>query len=428
MKNYRLPTPPGHPPGMDGVHALLRLGRLPLPLALPFVLFACSGGDGGTEPQEPGLPAVLEIVQGDGQEAVRGGPFPEPIVVELRDADGNGVGNRTLAVNDDGDGWAADPSPRTDANGRAAIHWYAAADGPSTQTLVVSSGELAADVEGQVIQPEPGTSYRGRREWVEYIPGRLPLVITAPHGGTQEPDDIPDRSGEDIVTVRDSETDDMAHRLGDALEERVGARPHLIILHLHRKKLDANRDIGEAAQGDPLAERTWREFQHWAETAKAIVREDFGDGFYMDLHGHGKHQNFELGFLLNRNDLELDDEVLDASWAVAKSSLRTLAESSSLSFPELVRGDSSLGALYEAEGYTSIPSPERPHPTGPFFAGGYNTQRHACRDGGTICGYQLELNWQDVRSSASSRQDFAEAHARVMEEFFRVHLGIQLGG
>ena len=41
--------------------------------------------------------------------------------------------------------------------------------------------------------------------------------------------------------------------------------------HLHRSKLDPNREIIEAAQGDPESERAWWEFQTFIEEATETV-------------------------------------------------------------------------------------------------------------------------------------------------------------
>ena len=385
------------------------------------LLPACDEGG----PTQPTSPAYVELLSGDGQAVVAGGLFPETVVVEVRDEADRPVPDQLVMVRvDQGDGWAPGPNPRTDEDGRVRLPWYAGTEPGVDQRLRLSAGGISVTVHGEVLTPVPGVSYTGHRAFVEYIPGSLPLVITAPHGGTLRPGDIPER--EWGTMVRDYATDDMAYRLADALEERVGARPHLILLHLHRTRLDANRDLEEAAQGNPLAERAWHEFHHWTEVAMKRVKADHGEGFYMDLHGHGKHDDFELGYLLTRSDLEATAEELDQEWAVSKSSLRTLAEDSSLPFSQLIRGEESLGTLYEEEGYTSVPSPVRPYPSGPFFSGGYNTRRHGCREGGAICGYQLELNRENVRDNPVNRQAFAEAHARVMERFFKVHYGVNL--
>lgn len=69
---------------------MLRLRVAPLGL----VLFAC-GGDGPVEPLEPESPAAtaLALVSGDHQEGKAGEPLPEPFVVRVTDARGDGVGD-----------------------------------------------------------------------------------------------------------------------------------------------------------------------------------------------------------------------------------------------------------------------------------------------------------------------------------------------
>lgn len=356
--------------------------------------------------------------------------YSEPVVLRLTASDGSPVGLETVSIEVEGSGWVVNlppgTPPRTDPDGRVRLWWYAGVEPGAEERLIVSAAGLTDTVSAQMREPEPGQSYSGHRSFVEYIPGTLPFVITAPHGGTLSPDDLPDRSWG--TTVRDASTDVLAYALADELEVLTGARPHLVLVHLRRTKLDANRDLDEAAQGNEEAARAWQEFHHWIRVAKTAIESEHGEGFYMDLHGQGKHDDFELGYLLTRDDLERPDSELDEEWAVRKSSLRALAEGSSGSFSRLIRGAGSLGALFEAEGYSAIPSPQRTAPSGPFFSGGYNTRTHGCRDGGPICGYQLELNRVGVRDTEDNRQRFAEAHARVMSEFFRLHYGTELAG
>ena len=78
-------------------------------------------------------------------------------------------------------------------------------------------------------------------------------------------------------------------------------RPHLVINHLHRKKLDANRDIGEAALGNAIAEEAFNEFHQCINEAKETIKADDcvdGTGLFLDIHGHGHPNNWaELGKL-----------------------------------------------------------------------------------------------------------------------------------
>ncbi|NNF26947.1 MAG: hypothetical protein HKN73_07005, partial [Gemmatimonadetes bacterium] len=57
--------------------------------------------------------------------------------------------------------------------------------------------------------PDPGASdasQYGREHYTEYVPGELPLIVSAPHGGGLRPDEIPDRTWG--VTAADRETVD----------------------------------------------------------------------------------------------------------------------------------------------------------------------------------------------------------------------------
>ena len=156
-----------------------------------------------------------------------------------------------------------------------------------------------------------GTSFLGRKGYVEYLPGTLPFILSAPHGGALTPAEIPDRTFG--VTLTDRNTERMAEQIRDAFIARTEAAPHVIISRLARIKLDPNREIVEAAQGSPFAENAWDEFHGFIETARAWVENELGSGLYVDLHGHGHEVNrLELGYLTSGTDLDVSNGVLDA--------------------------------------------------------------------------------------------------------------------
>ena len=199
------------------------------------------------------------------------------------------------------------------------------------------------------------------------------------------------------------------------------------MVHLHRVKLDANRDITEGAQGDAEATIAWQDFHRLVRDAKNAVNATYDGGFYIDLHGHGHDiQRLELGYLLDAEVLRLPDASLDADPGhEVESSIRTLSVRSPLSFAELLRGPASLGALFEREGFPAVPSDSTPDPgTDAYFRGGYNSSLHGCRTGGTICGVQIEANRIGVRDTEESRRRFAEALVEVVSEFVAVHYEI----
>ncbi len=411
------PRGPEHPPAV--VRIAVVLGTL--------AALGCGGGDtsvgpgpGGPPPQSPGTPHRVEIAPvAAPRTAVPGGPIEDPVMITVRDAAGTPIPNTGIVLEVvAGAGWVVDPNPRTDPQGRATLSWYA---GPEPdgglQRLRVRAGPAVAEIEALAIPAVVGETYLGHRAFVSYEPGTLPVVITASHGGTMLPSDLPDR-GFGVLT-RDLATDTLAYLLAEALETQSGSRPHLVVVHLHRRKLDANRDVGEGAQGNPAATRAWLEFHAWTEAALQVVRATHPRGLYLDLHGHGHEvQRIELGYLVSGADLALPDSLLDQPEVGGRSSVREVTTWSGLPPSAVLRGQASLGAWFHEEGYAAVPSPDDPHPSGaPYFSGGYNTRRYGCRDGGTVCGFQLEANRIGVRDSPANLEAFAAATARVIVRF-----------
>jgi hypothetical protein len=268
----------------------------------------------------------------------------------------------------------------------------------------------------------PGRSYFGRNSYIEYIAGNTPYILSAPHGGSLTPPEIPDRtSGE---TVTDSNTDSLARTISTAVFAREGKYPHIIICRLRRTKLDANRDLNEASEPNPWATQAWKEFQSFIDTAKQAIIREFGKGFYIDLHGHGHEiQRLELGYLLSSTALALSDNTLDNAIYGNSSSIRTMIPLSRLSFSKLLRGPQSLGSLFESRGFPAVPSEMQPNPgSALYFSGGYNTQRHGSAGGGLISGVQIECNMKGVRDTDDSRRKFAEAVAETFDYYTAMHL------
>ena len=285
---------------------------------------------------------------------------------------------------------------------------------------------IAASVHAQTA---PGKTHWGTSGYVEYIEGNLPIVLAAPHGGYLEPTSIRNRSYG--VLGQDRRTQELARTIRTALGQQTGRTPHLIICHLRRTKLDANREIVEAAQGNRAAELAWREFHAFIDRAKRSVVTQYGRGHFYDIHGHGHPTDWvELGYALTASDLAKSDAQLRNATFIAKSTIRALATKPGIDFPDVLRGPLSLGGLLQARGYRAVPSPGDPSPNGrAYFSGGYNTRRHGSRDGGTIDGTQLEHSWP-LRQGRPNHARYASVLAASMQTFFlRYHkLDLTHGG
>lgn len=274
-----------------------------------------------------------------------------------------------------------------------------------------------------------GQSYTDRAGYVQYTPGDAPLVLVAAHGGTLAPTGLPDRTCAGCVTVTDLNTLDMARAVADSFTARTGRRPHLVVNLLHRRKLDANRDQAEATGGTRALDTTWLWFQAAIDSARARVRQQYGRGLLLDLHGHGHDvPRLELGYLLGAATLRQADSELTRTETMARSSIATVA-ANSRSVAErgvrLLRGPASLGDLLAARGFRAVPSSAEPAPLSgeEYFTGGYITERHGSLDGGVIDAIQIECHFNGVRDSAGSRARFAGALTDGLRVFFERHYG-----
>ena len=383
---------------------------LPGLLAAALLTAACDGG--GTEPR------VAEVVVVPEEALIVGEGGGQRFVAFAYDAGGKTV-TATAEWSVDRPG-VAEISSRGFTTGRA--------NGVTTVTATI--GGVAATAQLEVYVPpvitdyEPGQRYYGRRDYVEYIPGELPLLLASSHGGRLVPDEIPDRSYG--VVRNDLNSLELTLAMRQALIDLTGQAPHVILSHLHRIKLDANREIEEAAQDSPYAEQAWREFHDWLVTARATVSADFERGLFLDIHGHGHDiDRLELGYLLTSAELNRPDANLNSLDIVARTSIRELGRTSPIPFSRLLRGPVSLGGLFQEHDIPSVPSPAVPGPgDDPYFRGGYNTRRHgSLSDAEVIDGIQIEHHYRGIRDNDANRQAYAAIAAAVIREFMLEHYG-----
>ncbi len=156
-----------------------------------------------------------------------------------------------------------------------------------------------------------------RAQDVTYVPGDLNLIITAPHGGYTTPANVPDRhhgcvvnntcvfqygcTPQDatncrVVTLRDQYTKEIAELFFDIVKNKTGRTPYLVTCNWARIKLDANREINEAAFGNNESQRVHYDFHQRIKQAREAVESQYSQGgLLIDVHGHAHANNwFEL--------------------------------------------------------------------------------------------------------------------------------------
>lgn len=272
----------------------------------------------------------------------------------------------------------------------------------------------------------------GKNNFTAYQRGRLPIIISIPHGGNIAPANIPDRTCNNPTTVTDANTIELGRQIDSSLFHLTGCHAHVILCHLKRTKLDCNRNLDDGACNNFEAENAWMEFHKFIDTAEFLAQQEYqGKALFIDLHGHGHAiQQLELGYSLTAKQLDQPDSLLNSTSYINSSSIRNLVSKNinGFSHAELIRGQYALGTILTNAGYPSVPSLTTPTPgSNPYFDGGYNTLNYTSNlAGNTVDGLQIECNYTNVRENYTTRKVFGEAMAKSILSYLEIHQNLIL--
>lgn len=129
------------------------------------------------------------------------------------------------------------------------------------------------------------------RNFVKRHRGTLPVLLTAPHGGSVVPPGVLEREetqtprGCDFVIRRDNQTLQITEAVAQRLLDLTGLSPYTVIACFRRRYADANRSAA-CAFTDPAAQPLYEEYhRRVARYAAEILGENQGRGFLFDIHG-----------------------------------------------------------------------------------------------------------------------------------------------
>src|SRR5262245_61864778 len=121
-------------------------------------------------------------------------------------------------------------------------------------------------------------------------PGTLPVILCCPHGGSEQPEGVPERAGSDpdcrpISKRRDNHTLEITTRVAQRILDVFGEAPYVVIAEFHRKYIDANRER-KCAFEVPAAQKYYDEYHNTIRSFVDDVRvETGGVGLLFDIHG-----------------------------------------------------------------------------------------------------------------------------------------------
>ncbi len=247
--------------------------------------------------------------------------------------------------------------------------------------------------------------------------GNMPLIISVPHGGTDDPASIPDRTCPGITTSIDLRTIEMVNAIDSVCRIDYGFQPYLVISYLKRTKLDQNRDLPEATCSNSAITGIWNNYHLSIDSFVTKITAKYPMALFIDLHGHGHtKQRLELGYLLTGSELRNPASILPAS----SSMYNLMQQNTSLQINQLLTGPNAFGTLMGNRAIPSVPSQQDTAPlvTDLYFDGGYNTQRYCSGAYPKVFGWQIESNFTGVRDSQVSRVNFAKAFLQSIMQFY----------
>jgi N-formylglutamate amidohydrolase len=210
--------------------------------------------------------------------------------------------------------------------------------------------------------------------------GMLPIILSAPHGGREPIPGVPVRRGIGVpqfTTERDSNTAELAEAVANAIGNRLGANPFLIIARFDRKYVDANRP--HAAAYESAAAKPYYEAYHRAlEDASESVRKQWAGGILLDIHGQGA----ETSTIFRGTDNGKSVSALQKKFG-----------------KDALTGPKSIAGQMASKGYKFVPNgvgdakEQR-------YTGGYTTRTYGSHRGTQIDAIQLEMG-SNLRASAN---------------------------
>jgi N-formylglutamate amidohydrolase len=234
--------------------------------------------------------------------------------------------------------------------------------------------------------------------------GQLPVVLSAPHGGTLQIRGVEPRQGigmatgpSGFFTGRDAGTSELAVALADAIEKRMGKRPYLVVSKVHRKYLDPNRPSGIAYE-DSDAAPVYQRYHGMLHRYCKEILEEHHTGLLLDIHGQGSSsKTLYRGTANGKTVARLKERFGESAHAGEKSLFGTLDRLGWTVFPPMGDGKEQSG-----------------------FTGGYIVQTHGSHQPNGLDAVQLEFG-ADYRSK-TQREKTAEVLAQAVQEYLEEYV------
>jgi N-formylglutamate amidohydrolase len=258
--------------------------------------------------------------------------------------------------------------------------------------LLCAGAWLAVPTVAKSARPEEAVA---PAELVSAQRGTLPIILSAPHGGSIRVEGSKDR--EEGVTVKDLRTAEIAWLTSQRLAEKLDGKVYLVIAQFSRKDADANRSADEACENKAAAAQ-YNAYHRALREYADEVRKAHGRGLLVDIHGQAKHP----------------DKIMRGTrdGKSVKALLDEYGES-------VVTGDHSLFGELAKQGYGVLPALDGKDLKENMFDGGYITEHYGSHHKNGIDAIQVEIG-SKFRSKAAmhkTAEDLGDAIAAFARQY-----------
>ena len=270
----------------------------------------------------------------------------------------------------------------------------------------VFAQETQSPATSQPIEPFSEKNLAGEEleELVMVQAGQLPVVLSAPHGGTLQIRGVEPRQGVGMATGpsgfftgRDAGTSELAVALADAIEKRMGKRPYLVISKVHRKYLDPNRPSGIAYE-DSDAAPVYQRYHGMLQRYCNEILEEHHTGLLLDIHGQGSSsKTLYRGTANGKTVARLKERFGESAHTGEKSLFGPLGRLGWTVFPPQGDGKEQSG-----------------------FTGGFIVQTHGSHQPNGLDAMQLEFG-ADYRNK-TQREKTAEVLSQAVQEYLEEYV------
>lgn len=238
--------------------------------------------------------------------------------------------------------------------------------------------------------------------YVATQPGELPIILSAPHGGTAQPPDTVERKGDGLekgpkgfFTGRDTGTEELCYEVAKAIELKLKKKPYIVAAKFHRRYIDPNRPA-EIAFEDPDAKPVYDFYHGSLNRYCRDVQQKYQRGLLLDIHGQGSARDTVFRGTQNGKTVTLLRERFGESAHIGSDSL--------------------FGSL-KTLGWKVHPLEDGKEQAG--FTGGYIVQTYGSHQGFGIDAVQLEFG-ADYRAEETRKKTaavLADAVATYKERY-----------